>query len=133
MALNKYKSSDKGKIANKRYRKTDKRKKVQQKYDKSENGIITNRLKANRYNEKKKCVGDSCINLDHKTIKRLKLLFNNACFKCGEDKCLEIEHHYPLSKGFGLLHDGFNISFLCRSCNAIKATNFLPNFTIKKN
>lgn len=53
-----------------------------------------------------------------------RIVFNNLCFNCGSNKNLEIDHHYPLSKGYGL-HIG-NAVLLCSSCNTSK-NNKMPN------
>jgi CRISPR/Cas system Type II protein with McrA/HNH and RuvC-like nuclease domain len=40
------------------------------------------------------------------------------CFKCKDKKDLTIDHHYPLSQGFGLSIS--NAVPLCRKCNSKK-------------
>ena len=52
-----------------------------------------------------------------------KLVFSDLCFNCNSSNLLEIDHHYPLSHGFGLSVS--NAVLLCRSCNASK-NNRLP-------
>lgn len=52
-----------------------------------------------------------------------KQLFNNQCFNCGSLERLEIDHHYPLSRGYGL--SPHNAVLLCKSCNASK-NNKMP-------
>lgn len=47
-----------------------------------------------------------------------RMIFNHRCFKCLSADGLEIDHHYPLSKGFGLSLS--NAVILCESCNASK-------------
>jgi len=44
--------------------------------------------------------------------------FNNKCFRCGSDIKLNIDHHYPLSKGNPLTRN--NAVLLCRKCNNLK-------------
>lgn len=53
-----------------------------------------------------------------------KLLFSNMCFKCKNTKNLTLDHHYPLSYGFGLTTE--NCVILCKSCNSKKGTK-MPN------
>lgn len=117
-SLRKYKRSEKGKLSEKRYRATRKRKEALKRYNHSEKGIITGRLKAHRYNERKRGINDK--KPSRKEIQEIFKLFNNKCFNCGGKTGLEIEHFYPLSKGFGLFHGGFNVCVLCRGCNATK-------------
>lgn len=61
-------------------------------------------------------------NLDSNiTADQIELLFNifeNKCFKCCSIEDLAIDHHYPLSKGYGL--NIFNAVILCKSCNSSK-------------
>lgn len=50
--------------------------------------------------------------------------FDHQCFRCGSTQQLEIDHHYPLSKGYGLtIH---NAVLLCKLCNTAK-NNRMPN------
>jgi len=51
-------------------------------------------------------------------------LFNNECAICKTKEKLEIDHWYPLSKGYALSRT--NAVLLCRTCNAHKH-NHLPN------
>ena len=44
--------------------------------------------------------------------------FDNKCFKCGKTEKLCLDHHYPLSKGYGLNIE--NAVILCKSCNSTK-------------
>ena len=52
-----------------------------------------------------------------------RILFGNLCFKCNSKHDLQIDHHYPLSIGFGLSPD--NAVLLCGFCNNSK-NNRLP-------
>jgi 5-methylcytosine-specific restriction endonuclease McrA len=45
-------------------------------------------------------------------------VFGHECFVCGHIDNLVIDHHYPLSLGFGLSLD--NAVLLCRGCNGNK-------------
>ena len=47
-----------------------------------------------------------------------RAVFEDKCFKCGSYHDLEIDHHYPASKGFGLSLS--NAVLLCRTCNRTK-------------
>jgi len=55
-------------------------------------------------------------------------LFNNCCANCGTTNNLEIDHHYPLSKGNPLTRT--NAVVLCRSCNSSKHTKLPEEFYI---
>jgi hypothetical protein len=46
-------------------------------------------------------------------------LFNHSCFICGSKNSLQIDHHNPLSSGFGLSIT--NAVLLCKSCNCTKS------------
>lgn len=52
--------------------------------------------------------------------------FGNRCFRCLSDTNLEIDHHYPLSRGFGLSLD--NAVVLCESCNSSKNNRWPHEF-----
>ena len=45
--------------------------------------------------------------------------FSSKCFRCGSTYELQIDHHMPLSRGYGLQRD--NAVLLCRSCNSAKS------------
>ena len=47
-----------------------------------------------------------------------KKIFNGKCFRCGSIEKLCVDHHMPLSKGFGLSRS--NAVILCKSCNSCK-------------
>ena len=53
-------------------------------------------------------------------------LFNNMCFKCKCKENLQLDHHYPLSKGYKLSKD--NAVILCQSCNSKKGTKMPESF-----
>ena len=55
-----------------------------------------------------------------------RTLFNNECFNCQTTEELEIDHHYPLSRGHPLTR--LNAVVLCRSCNAKKYTKLPEEF-----
>ena len=48
------------------------------------------------------------------------------CEKCGSNENLQIDHFYPLSKGFGLKLN--NAIMLCQSCNCSKGSKMPQNF-----
>lgn len=48
----------------------------------------------------------------------VKKSFDNVCFKCKTKKDLCLDHHFPLSKGFGM--NAKNVVLLCKSCNSSK-------------
>ncbi|TDT71824.1 HNH endonuclease [Hypnocyclicus thermotrophus] len=59
-------------------------------------------------------------------------LFNNKCFNCGSTNNLEIDHHYPISKGYPLKYKNkYNAVLLCRDCNIKKSNKFPENFYLK--
>lgn len=56
----------------------------------------------------------------------IKHLFKHCCFNCGSKKNLQIDHHMPLSLGYGLkVDDRYNAVLLCKKCNNQKS-NLLP-------
>jgi hypothetical protein len=55
--------------------------------------------------------------------------FSNRCFKCGSRKNLTIDHHMPLSMGYGL--EEKNAVVLCKKCNN-KKSNRLPQYFYKE-
>lgn len=65
----------------------------------------------------------------HFTVEEKKRIFNkfsNSCFKCGSKKNLTIDHHMPLSMGYGL--EEKNAVVLCRKCNAKKSSRLPQHF-----
>ena len=57
---------------------------------------------------------------------RTRNLFGHKCFNCGCKENLHIDHHKPLSKGYGL--DRYNAVLLCGSCNCSKHTKMPEDF-----
>lgn len=53
-------------------------------------------------------------------------LFSDTCFKCHGSDRIEIDHHYPLDKGFALTKD--NAVLLCKSCNTSKQEKMPEEF-----
>ncbi|HAS79800.1 MAG TPA: hypothetical protein DCR90_02705 [Fusobacteriaceae bacterium] len=67
------------------------------------------------------------LNFTHTDSKWIKVLFKNCCFNCGSKKNLQIDHHLPLSLGYGLKFDNkYNAVLLCKKCNN-KKSNLLPS------
>jgi len=56
----------------------------------------------------------------------IKSRFDNQCFNCGSTEHLNIDHHYPLSKGFALTIN--NAVLLCKSCNCSKGPKLPEDF-----
>jgi 5-methylcytosine-specific restriction endonuclease McrA len=54
------------------------------------------------------------------------LFFSKVCFKCKSKDMLHIDHHFPLSRGFGLSIE--NAVLLCRSCNDSKYNKIPEEF-----
>ena len=52
--------------------------------------------------------------------------FYYRCFKCSNPENLQIDHHYPLSKGFGLSLK--NAVLLCKQCNISKRDKLPEEF-----
>jgi 5-methylcytosine-specific restriction endonuclease McrA len=65
-------------------------------------------------------------NFTQEDVKFIHSRFNRQCFNCGSADKLEIDHHYPLSKGFGLSVQ--NAVLLCKSCNTHKKDKFPEAF-----
>ena len=53
-------------------------------------------------------------------------IFNNRCFKCQSYDYLQIDHHYPLSRGYAL--SCHNAVLLCKFCNSSKGNKNPENF-----
>lgn len=53
-------------------------------------------------------------------------LFAHMCFRCKATDNLQIDHHYPLSKGHALERD--NAVLLCKSCNSSKHNKMPEEF-----
>ena len=61
--------------------------------------------------------------LSIKILNDIRSRFNHQCFNCGASDKLEIDHHMPLSLGYGLTPQ--NAVLLCGICNN-KKSNRLP-------
>lgn len=69
-------------------------------------------------------------NFSREDILEVYYRFDHRCFRCGSRECLSIDHHKPLSHGFGLSHD--NAVLLCRFCNSSKGTKRPEEFYTSK-
>ena len=103
-----------------KYRRSQKRRASWAAYKQSPKGRITDRQYAARRRERSKQL-DSLIGQQLYTL--IEAVFNHRCFCCGSEQALQIDHHYPLSRGFGLTPD--NATLLCKQCNVLKG-NKLP-------
>ena len=80
------------------------------------------KIKGKRY-EKHKIIDSNFTYADSQWIKHL---FEHCCFNCGSKKNLQIDHHMPLSLGYGLkIDDRYNAVLLCKKCNN-KKSSLLP-------
>ena len=85
------------------------------KYNKTPKGRICKQQAARRRRERKYNLD---LELTSQDITLIHNRFHDSCFNCGIKEKLEIDHHNPLSNGYGLSID--NAVLLCRSCNASK-------------
>ena len=77
------------------------------------------KIKGKRY-ERHKIIDSNFTYSDNQWIKHL---FEYRCFNCGSKKNLQIDHHMPLSMGFGLkIDDRYNAVLLCKKCNNQKSS-----------
>jgi len=77
------------------------------------------KIKGKRY-ERHKIIDSNFTYADSQWIKHL---FGHRCFNCGSKKNLQIDHHMPLSLGYGLKTDEkYNAVLLCKSCNNQKSS-----------
>jgi len=109
--------------AQKRYRRSEKRKASRRFYKKSQKGKAANQIYAHNRRERQR-------NLDAQVtqylIETTRRIFCNQCFNCSSKIELQIDHHYPLAKGFGLNLN--NATLLCKMCNTIKGDRFPEDF-----
>jgi 5-methylcytosine-specific restriction endonuclease McrA len=77
------------------------------------------KVKGKRY-ERHKIIDSNFTYADSQWIKHL---FEHRCFNCGSKKNLQIDHHMPLSLGYGLKTDEkYNAVLLCKRCNNQKSS-----------
>lgn len=101
---------------------------IKNKHASAENGRRWRRANRDRSNSyaRKRWDAEKNINLPY-TVKDEQItrcVFNNMCAKCGGTNKLCIDHHLPLSRGYGLSIK--NAVLLCNSCNSKKYVK-LPN------
>ena len=143
-----YAKSERGKLAARKYRSTSHGKavisKLALKYRHSYMGKISRARASRKYwlsvngrNHILATVGrrrERKIGLDAQfTPKDAKLIyerFNYRCFNCQSIKQLQIDHHRPLSCGYGLTLN--NAVLLCKSCNASKNDKMPEDFYTPK-
>jgi len=65
-----------------------------------------------------------------KDIEKVFSKFSNKCFNCGSIESLQVDHHYPLSKGFALTEK--NAVLLCINCNSSKNNHSPEKFYTEK-
>lgn len=110
-----YPKSEGGQLAIKRYWQSEKGRLAHQRNARTPRGLIRTQQKTRRRRELKLALD---LLLTKEDIKLIHKYFNHQCFNCGSKNRLEIDHHYPLSKGYGLTLE--NAVLLCKSCNASK-------------
>jgi len=118
-----YDRSEKKKLARRMYRKSSEGKLAYRRFRFSENGQLANRLARIRRRENEILVGSTLSTSDMKLVHER---FDHKCFKCNSMDDLTIDHHYPLSMGYGLSYD--NAVLLCRSCNSAKSSRLPEEF-----
>ena len=94
---------------------------IRLKYKRTHKGKLTQKILDNNRRELKVKVNENYTKQD---IEYTFNLFNNKCFNCSSTENLSIDHHMPLSKGYGLTRS--NAVVLCRKCNSKKG-NKLPS------
>lgn len=118
-----YAQSAKGRLMSRINKRLEKNRLAAKRYMQSERGRLIYRQRDRRRRERKR-------GLDLQFTKQDALLvyfrFNRRCFNCGNTERLEIDHHMPLSKGFGLSIK--NAVLLCKSCNTSKADKMPEEF-----
>jgi 5-methylcytosine-specific restriction endonuclease McrA len=118
-AARKYRTSHKGKLhllsRMKRFQKTTKGKQVRERYRVSDKGRASNVASHARRRDKIASLDENFTRQDALLVRKR---FNKRCFNCGSCDGLQIDHHYPLSKGYALSLR--NAVLLCKSCNSSK-------------
>lgn len=127
LSAQKYSSSTKGKNGYRRYRNTDHGRAQQlisvQKYSKTIRGRLHNQQAWRRRRERKRYLD---MQFTHEDLQRVYERFDFKCFNCGSASNLCIDHHRPLSLGYGLTLN--NAVLLCRACNASKSNRMPEEF-----
>lgn len=96
-------------------------------YFKTENGLKQKRVQNSKRRAKRLELKECFSSYDRELVLKR---FSNKCFNCKSLKSLEIDHHYPLSKGFVLTH--FNAVLLCKKCNVLKSSKLPEDFYSRK-
>lgn len=96
-------------------RQLDKEYRKRYREEKHEHMKALDRVKARKRRAQKRTIMENFTKQQEQTIRNI---FCNVCFNCGSSKSLEIDHHYPLNKGFAL--ELSNAVLLCKSCNCSK-------------
>lgn len=119
-----YQKSPLGKLVVEKYAKSNEgrtsKKRCGKRYRQSDKGRLCAQQKARRRRDKKAMLDMSLTQAD---VQSLRSVFNHQCFNCGSTEYLELDHHRPLSRGYGLTH--CNVVLLCKSCNSSKG-NKMP-------
>lgn len=131
MIRQRYRQSDKGRLAkqrdDKKYYQTENGKRNiynnVEKYKATPKGRITNQQVARRRRERKRMLD---LRLTSQEVTLIYDRFGHSCFNCAVKQNLELDHHKPLSRGYGLSVN--NAVLLCRSCNASKHSKKPENF-----
>lgn len=126
-----YRQSDRGsklhRLANQRHQKTPKGRatlaRCERRYQQTERGRLMYQQAARRRLERKRGIDMQFNDSDMITVYQR---FKSKCFNCGCSERLQIDHNYPLSRGYGLRLD--NAVLLCRSCNASKSDKLPHEF-----
>jgi len=126
-----YKYSERGVLADKLYNQSEKCRNTaqarQRRYCQTLDGRLKKQQHCRRRREQKRKI-DLQLSVDDITAIYAK--FNARCFNCSRQDRLEIDHHYPLSKGYGLAIN--NAVILCKSCNTSKRNKMPEEFYTEK-
>ena len=117
----KYRKTKRCKLYHQKYRKSAKGMSIHKRHQQSDKGKMVYRQACSRRRERK-------LNIDINIVQYEMIYqkFNRQCFNCKTRNKLEVDHHYPLSKGYGL--SLVNAVLLCRSCNASKGNHMPEEF-----
>lgn len=101
---------------------------IKRKYRISNKGKISSLRGAHKRLQLKKFIDVNVISSNE--INDCRNKFNNSCFNCGSIDNLELDHNFPLSKGFPLILE--NAVILCKSCNSSKKDSLPEEFYSEK-
>lgn len=122
-----YPKTENGKLSIKRYWQSEKGLLAHRRNAGTPKGLIRTRQKTRRRRELKLALD---FLLTKEDVKAIYERFDYQCFNCNSKERLEIDHHYPLSKGFGLTLK--NAVLLCKSCNSSKHNKMPEDFYTKE-